>query len=94
MTAIAQKSDGLTQMRALATSKGGSGMGALMAMDGGEAGEGTMIMHAIPGSQHGNPIGIVHGGMLSALYTLPVMIGLSGSASRNSTIISWPRRGI
>ena len=55
MTAIAEKTDGLTQMRALAASRGGSGMGALMAMDGGEAGEGTMIMHAIPGSSTAIP---------------------------------------
>ncbi len=67
MTAIAQNIDGLTQMRALAASKVGSGMGALMAMDGGEAGEGTMKMQALPGAQHDNPIGIVHGGFAATL---------------------------
>ena len=37
--------------------------------------------------------GSCRGGMLSALYTRPVMIGLSGSPSRNSTITSWPMCG-
>lgn len=85
MTAIADKTDGLTQMRALAASRGGSGMGALMAMDGGEAGEGTMIMHAIPGIQHGNPIGIVHGGFAATLLD-------SAMSCAVHTTLSLPKR--
>lgn len=71
MTAIADKPDGLTLMRQLAArtggGSGGSGMGALMAMEGGSAEPGLMTMHARPGAQHGNPIGITHGGFAATL---------------------------
>lgn len=67
MTAIAEKSGGLTLMKALAAGNGGSGMGALMAMTGGEAEPGRMTLHAVPGPQHGNPIGITHGGFAATL---------------------------
>jgi uncharacterized protein (TIGR00369 family) len=67
MTAIADRPDGLALMRALAAGNGGSGMGALMAMLGGSAEPGRMTMHAQPGPQHGNPIGITHGGFAATL---------------------------
>ena len=88
MTAITQKADGLTQMRALAASKGGSGMGALMAMDGGEAGEGTMIMHAVPGSQHGNPIGFVHGGFAATLLDSAMSCAVHTTLSAEETYVT------
>src|ERR1700733_14379728 len=34
------------------------------------------------------------GGLFSALCTLPMMIGWSGSPSRKSTITSWPILGV
>src|SRR5450756_139546 len=37
--------------------------------------------------------GRAHGGICSALYTRPVMMGRSGSPSRKSTMTSWPMRG-
>src|SRR5262245_66538935 len=40
------------------------------------------------------PAGRPYGGICSALYTRPVMMGWSGSPSRKSTITSWPMRGI
>ena len=38
--------------------------------------------------------GSAQGGCACLLYTLPVMMGRSGSPSRNSTTTSWPMRGI
>jgi uncharacterized protein (TIGR00369 family) len=63
-------------------------MGALMAMDGGEAGEGTMIMHAIPGSQHGNPIGIVHGGFAATLLDSAMSCAVHTTLSAEETYVT------
>lgn len=71
MTAIAYT--GRQQMEALAArtstsaADGAGGMGALMGMDGAEVGDGWMQFHAMPGHQHGNPIGLVHGGFAATL---------------------------
>jgi uncharacterized protein (TIGR00369 family) len=67
MTVIAQKPNGLTLMQTLAGAGSGGGMGKLMAIESGEASEGVMIFHAQPGPQHGNPIGLVHGGFAATL---------------------------
>ncbi|MBU6165799.1 MAG: PaaI family thioesterase [Alphaproteobacteria bacterium] len=68
MTAIADETPGLQAMRQLAASAGGmGGMGGLMGMTGGEAAPGLMIFHASAGPQHGNPIGITHGGFAATL---------------------------
>ena len=88
MTAIAEKTDGLTQMRALVAGRGGSGMGALMAMDGGEASEGKMTMHALPGAQHGNPIGIVHGGFAATLLDSAMSCAVHTTLSADETYVT------
>jgi uncharacterized protein (TIGR00369 family) len=67
MSAIAGN-EGLLQMQALAAGgAGAAGMGRLMGMAGAEAGEGWMVFHAIPDANHGNPIGITHGGFAATL---------------------------
>mgnify|MGYP002785663898 FL=1 len=88
MTAIAEKRDGLTQMRALAAGNGGKGMGALMAMDGGEASEGRMVLHALPGSQHRNPIGIVHGGFAATLLDSAMSCAVHTTLSADETYVT------
>lgn len=88
MTAIAEKADGLTQMKALAAAGGGSGMGKLMAMDGGEASEGHMTMHAMPGAQHGNPIGIVHGGFAATLLDSAMSCAVHTTLSAEETYVT------
>lgn len=88
MTAIAEKADGLTQMKALAAAGGGSGMGKLMAMDGGEASEGHMTMHAMPGAQHGNPIGIVHGGFAATLLDSAMSCAVHTTLSADETYVT------
>ena len=40
------------------------------------------------------PLPPAYGGALSPLYTRPVMMGRSGSPSKNSTMTSWPMRGV
>lgn len=88
MTAIADKTHGLKQMEALAASKGGSGMGALMAMDGGEASPGSMTLHAMPGTQHGNPIGIVHGGFAATLLDSAMSCAVHTTLAANETYVT------
>ena len=88
MTAIAEKADGLTQMQALAAAGGGSGMGRLMAMEGGEASAGRMTMHAVPGTQHGNPIGLVHGGFAATLLDSAMSCAVHTTLAADETYVT------
>lgn len=71
MTAIAytgrQLMDALAARTRFEAADGSGGMGQLMGMHDAEAGDGWMLFHATPGRQHGNPIGLVHGGFAATL---------------------------
>jgi uncharacterized protein (TIGR00369 family) len=91
MNAIAETMSGLAQMQALAASSGGSGgsgMGSLMAMDGGEASAGRMVLHAVPAPQHGNPIGITHGGFAATLLDSAMSCAVHTTLAAGETYVT------